>query len=400
MFVVLGVAATTVEGLIRTKASRSVELPGVMDRPGLQVSVSVPKGVVIQEMLALQGDRVAKNQTLIVLDKLAMQDELRGFSEELLFSTVLELCLSGHKKGQKGNLPLEPELLAALSRAERRCRSEISDIEAHLDIALEQEEILKQRIGLIETEIRREAFEVDRAPLRSKQAIKWALARNQLEAELIALKKHTENRRREVHEGLEDLIEQARLDRKRLEGEKQALITAIETERILSPIAGTVARQRSLPPGWRAAEATDVVDIKSPSDHPAEVRVALSGIMSELSVGQQLRVRFEGLPVTAPLLTAKVSLIENINGHLEARLIVNPADLLRLERQFPQLSGANIRAAVQVRVFDDAEPVLKTLRATFANAVARPAIFDLIQNTRVAQAGTHVQNQPPQAQPP
>jgi multidrug efflux pump subunit AcrA (membrane-fusion protein) len=328
------------------------------------VTLSLPEGAVLNQILVERNETVTAGQTVITLDVDAMQRYVDELEEELMHDSILRDCLLS---GQKPALSpptrdtMRKEIAAALSLANRSCAADLDKttaIEAtrsdKLDVVSEEQALIERYIHILTQQAN------DTAPAQGKrdtvlQALSLALAQNRLNDQAIRIEA-------EARDALH-ATRQARLQKIRTLGEdirfkkdmRRRLLDLLDTPRIQVPESGRVMRVRSLPKGAQAGEMTDILEIRPEKSLGYQASFTLEAALRDrIQVGQKVEIEMLGMAEDAPLLIGEVSQLDMQQGSLQAQVRLSMDSVAALDdpRKGIALRGRDTASVIHVRHSD------------------------------------------------
>lgn len=382
-----GAYAALVDQAIPSYRSYTGEL-----RPSREPStLSLPVGVFVDEMLIERNDVVRKGQTLITLDYEAMSNRLRILEEDMAQDRLLQHCLvydDYHLKRPvipdiptieiKDQAP-DPSQETRLSMTLALCDSHYTKVtsiqeklQEHLAVLEEEKLLIEQFIRLLTNSMSQE-ITPEEEEKNTRQALAFALARNQLDAQKTALKHKARADLADLQSQRLSLAEKIG-DRLRVgESLRDQLKKNLERPRLQAPETGVVVRARTLPKGMEVTETTEVVEIRPEETQGYSAYFTIPPEHVEgLVTGAEVRLKIHGMPGQRGFLNGTISaMVLDVAGRPQATVVLSPESAEKLDdpRTGIALRGPGTASVIYVQR-TDLKP-LNTLKTELVNGILR-----------------------------
>lgn len=321
------------------------------------VSVSIPKGTYLKEILVARNEAVYAGQTVALLDVAAMNAHVQHLETQLQRDSALRDCLLRLKsKGSdfgSSAITKNGEL-----KKNSSCAAETEALQAAERAQEEALRLLQADQALLEqlSQVLQHAPEGESKPQLPGESVRQILsvqfARNRLVER--KLKLESQNRiaqqdiRRDLEKRLADLTKTLRMNA----DTRRTLRSLVEEPRLLAPESGQVVRLRRFPIGHMAVEDTEFLEIR-PSDSQgyAAKFVVAEAYREFVRQGQSVTMKLVGMSSRAPTLHGEISHFETTDvGLVHAHISLRPESVVALDDPSNgiALRGDSTSAVIQI----------------------------------------------------
>lgn len=232
------------------------------------ISVFLPKGAFLEEILVERDETVYAGQTVAILDVEAIKAQLQNFEASLVFDDTLRSCLRGQHLSQGpqetsdgfSQSQQDGVLNAAEICAGQRNRSE--DIEETYQEALK---LLEDDEALLETYLQvllEGTADEHNQNDQVRQILSLQFAQNRMMDRRLSLQADYQNARKTAQEEKDKQIREITKNLRVTAEMRRRLLKLLEEPRLLAPTAGYIVRMRHLPIGTSVTEDTEFLEIR------------------------------------------------------------------------------------------------------------------------------------------
>lgn len=337
------------------------------------VTLSLPEGAVLDQILVARNDTVRQGQTLATLDITAMERYIATLEAELIHDRMLRDCLlSGQRPHQPPAPPdsLSDPLATAMQRAVQSCLLDLDTTAALEASRADSQAQLKQERQLVDRYIRVLTSTPDTEASRKEvlQALALSMTRTRIDTRLTELRAQTQSDLLDNRAARLSKISGLETDIRFKSGLRARLLTALETPRLTAPEAGRVLRVRRLPKGTQAAELTQVLEVRPDGTGGYRAGFALpQADRTQIALGRTVQITLLGQLDRVPDLTGDISHIHVADdGQLWADITLDTASTALLDDPHTGLALRGSDTASTIHVQGEDINALESLRQTLA----------------------------------
>lgn len=354
-------------------------------------TLSLPTGAFVDEVLVERNEVVRKGQTLITLDTEAMATRLRLLDEDLRQDRLLQHCLLSDPDALNLSSVLDsdppqetetPPVETGLSLTLETCathhqQAQAVELELQETLAVldEEKSLIEQYIRLL-TAPRSEKLPSEEEEKIARQALAFALARNQLDAQRVAL-------HQKARTALADLqatrVRRAQEIAERLQaGEalRAQLQAHLAVPRLQAPESGQVVRVRHLPSGTEIHEETEILEVRPKKTRGYAAHFTIPPEHLEgLEQGAEVRLQLYGMPGQRGLLRGAIDAVSlDVAGRPQASVVLDEDSTTKLDdpRTGIALRGPGTASVIYVRR-SDLDPVETLSLELFKGVIRTPS---------------------------
>lgn len=342
------------------------------------ITITVPKGAILQETLASRNEEIVSGQTVAVLNVPAMEETVATLSGQVLADVILRDCLLVEE------LPDTPQIDGLSEATQNHVRIAYQTCAEFLGEKTRRQEklehdgaLLSTELDLVEQYLKVLSLSADlnlsatKKQDDARQGLALALLGNKIEKQLSELKFDADKEHAEwQHERLTRIQElSASIQSKTSLRQKMQLL--VDKPRLQAPINGVISRVRRVPHNVPIHEDIDFVEVRSEEGTGYQASfIVPHNRLDAVAPGQTVRMTMLGMLDGGPELVGKVSALNTVGGTtVRAQVELDKASVSRLDNPQIGIALRGLGTASIVQVEKPGFAVLPAIQETLAQSI-------------------------------
>ena len=278
------------------------------------ITVTLPQGAILDQVVATQDEEIRTGQTLATLNVPAMKRSIERLSKELLHDDLLKECLLSERLPDtsffaEASKEIRDQLILAVQECDQFVRSK-ARIQIRLEkalVSLQEERALIARYIRVLTDNSDLELTPEKKQDDARQALALALLRNKLDKQMtdyeLQAEKDTSALREQRLETVRDLTKSIKLKTEL----RHSIEAALEAPRVQAPKDGFIVHVRSVPHSDPLLEDTQFIEMRPEEGLGYQAYFDVSHeYLDGVKPGDQVRMRLLGDWKNAPTLIGEV----------------------------------------------------------------------------------------------